>query len=423
MEQKNPHIRLIAFLLVISTLLTIAGTVEAFEIKVTGNAHSVPLEAGLPQNTTKYGNTTNPVPTPTVVPYETKNISTYYSMIAGRNENRNDVLDQLVTMLNRSMKQNNPLLKPVSQVTPNLTGSAVNTINGSSPGPELSPSPMNPLQNDSLNDTNISHNIPLNATINQTANTTLVPEAPPVPIPAELPLSVTVKEILDNGTIAWIDHFGGFYGIVADNGVHYLPGRIDPLFQVNGLRVTFHGIEKPDKADDRQWGVPISLIELVQVGSVREREISSNGTIRFIDLENGFFGIKADTGDEYLPVNLNTSYEIDGLRVFFSAYPANVSTIAMWGTPIRLITIGLTGEPIDTNITMTGNVTWVNLGGGFYGIVGDDGVLYIPTEIDKEFRKNQFHVNFTAEKINENVNKLRIWGVPVRLLELKEYIG
>ena len=93
----------------------------------------------------------------------------------------------------------------------------------------------------------------------------------------------------------------------------------------------------------------------------------------------------------------------------------------MWGIPIRLITIAETGEPLDTTITMTGNVTWVNLGGGFYGIMGNDGNLYIPANLDSQFMKNEFHVNFTAEKISDGLGKSRLWGIPVELLDIKEF--
>ena len=213
----------------------------------------------------------------------------------------------------------------------------------------------------------------------------------------------------------------GFYGIVGDDGQQFLPRQIDPVFRVDGLRVSFRGIARPDKQGDHNWGIPLDLIELVRVGSVTEKRLSFNGTIRYVDLENGFFGIYADNGARYLPIILNSSFKTDGLRVNFSAYPANLSTIDMWGIPIRLITIAETGEPLDTTITMTGNVTWVNLGGGFYGIMGNDGNLYIPANLDSQFMKNEFHVNFTAEKISDGLGKSRLWGIPVELLDIKEF--
>ena len=126
------------------------------------------------------------------------------------------------------------------------------------------------------------------------------------------------------GLSPWLPPTVTSSGIVSDDGSHFVPGKIDPMFQVDGLRVTYRVLERHDRDDPHNWGIPVDLLELVQVGRVIEQRIDGNGTIHYEDLEGGFYGIMADSGERYLPINLNDTFKIDGLRVKFSAYPASI---------------------------------------------------------------------------------------------------
>ena len=56
----------------------------------------------------------------------------------------------------------------------------------------------------------------------------------------------------------------------------------------------------------------------------------ARGTVRYIPLEGGFYGIIADDGKKYLPLNLPEKYKHDGLRVCFRAkLRKDVATISM----------------------------------------------------------------------------------------------
>ena len=56
------------------------------------------------------------------------------------------------------------------------------------------------------------------------------------------------------------------------------------------------------------------------------------GTVRYIDLEGGFYGIEADDGARYYPLNLSGVYKEDGLQVRFSVTPrTDIMTTVMWG--------------------------------------------------------------------------------------------
>lgn len=71
-----------------------------------------------------------------------------------------------------------------------------------------------------------------------------------------------------------------------------------------------------------------------------EDVVEDVGTVRYIELEGGFYGIVADDDARYLPDSLDESYREDGLRVRFRAeIREDVMTAQMWGTPVTLIEI------------------------------------------------------------------------------------
>jgi hypothetical protein len=71
-----------------------------------------------------------------------------------------------------------------------------------------------------------------------------------------------------------------------------------------------------------------------------ERIISGTGTVRFIGLEGGFYGIVSDDGKNYDPINLGQEFQVDGLRVRFEAKVLEgVVSAHMWGTQIEVLKI------------------------------------------------------------------------------------
>jgi hypothetical protein len=425
MKGKNRLVRIIAPILVIGAIISMAGIAGAFELKVSGNSQSVPLDNGFSQPGLKgtppgtvvptVTPTATPTVTPTMVPtatptpIPTKNITYYEGIIGNSTSSQAGFLDKISDVLNRSGMANPFSVKE----TPALPGNQdlADKSPGATPEPTGTRSANPPAVNASFNNTK-----------NQTTIVNNSATVAPTPVPKGPAPSVSGREVSGNGTIGWIAMDNGFYGIVTDDGQQFLPGKIDPAFLVDGLRVSFRGMARPDKKGEHNWGIPLDLIELARVGSTIETKISQNGTIRYVDLKNGTYGIFADNGLKYLPINLNSSYKTDGLRVNFSAYPTDRTTTATWGFPVRLIIIAGTGEPLDATIALTGNVTWVNLGGGFYGIMGDDGNLYIPSNLDKKFMKNEFQVDFTAEKINDKLGRSRMWGIPIEILDIQKHV-
>lgn len=71
------------------------------------------------------------------------------------------------------------------------------------------------------------------------------------------------------------------------------------------------------------------------MGANRER-----GTVRRQNLEGGFWGIIADDGTNYLPVDgLPAEARREGVRIEFVARPVSVVSAVMWGTTISLSSV------------------------------------------------------------------------------------
>ena len=69
-----------------------------------------------------------------------------------------------------------------------------------------------------------------------------------------------------------------------------------------------------------------------------ENLVSGVGTILYQDLEGGFYGLVADDGAKYDPLNLDEAFQQDSLRVRFRAQRrTDVMTIRMWGQPVEIL--------------------------------------------------------------------------------------
>lgn len=74
--------------------------------------------------------------------------------------------------------------------------------------------------------------------------------------------------------------------------------------------------------------------------TTEENVIETTGTVQYVDLEGGFYGLVADDGTRYDPSGLPDEFQEDGLRVEFQAEPREgVVTTRMWGQIVRLIEI------------------------------------------------------------------------------------
>ncbi len=67
-------------------------------------------------------------------------------------------------------------------------------------------------------------------------------------------------------------------------------------------------------------------------------------TVKYVEVENGFYGFETVEGQKFLPINLPDSFKQDGLpvRILAERLP-NMLGIQMWGEYIRILRI----QPID----------------------------------------------------------------------------
>jgi hypothetical protein len=67
--------------------------------------------------------------------------------------------------------------------------------------------------------------------------------------------------------------------------------------------------------------------------------IHQNGTVIYLGFEGGFFGIVGDDGKHYDPINMSQEFQVDGLRVHFTANYTNQGSYHGWGYIVRLVSI------------------------------------------------------------------------------------
>ncbi|HWP68849.1 MAG TPA: hypothetical protein VN437_06055 [Rectinemataceae bacterium] len=84
-----------------------------------------------------------------------------------------------------------------------------------------------------------------------------------------------------------------------------------------------------------------SLSGVIAGGKVLEpnKPIQITGTVTYIDIEGGFWGIVSDDGIRYDPTNLDGEFHRDGLRVRAEIKPAEWIGVHMWGTIVDIESI------------------------------------------------------------------------------------
>ena len=88
----------------------------------------------------------------------------------------------------------------------------------------------------------------------------------------------------------------------------------------------------------------VSMVACRDVGSAGVPPPSSgdvieiSGTVRYVSVEGGFYGIIGEGGEKYDPMNLSQEFAVEGLRVKVQAQVMKgVASIRMWGNIIKII--------------------------------------------------------------------------------------
>ena len=67
------------------------------------------------------------------------------------------------------------------------------------------------------------------------------------------------------------------------------------------------------------------------------KSIKIKGTVQFIDLSTGFWGIVDEKGRKWRPVDLASELQKNGLSVQMTIQPLDVEmSIFMWGDPVEV---------------------------------------------------------------------------------------
>ena len=75
-------------------------------------------------------------------------------------------------------------------------------------------------------------------------------------------------------------------------------------------------------------------------GAEKGSVVIVTGAISYLDLEGGFYGIIADSGERYFPLNLDQQYQVNGLKVRVEGkIRKDIMTTTMWGAPLEILRI------------------------------------------------------------------------------------
>ncbi len=74
--------------------------------------------------------------------------------------------------------------------------------------------------------------------------------------------------------------------------------------------------------------------------SIGTQKIEDTGTVKYLSIENGFYGIVSDKNQYIDPINLSNEYQIDGLKIRFTYKErTDLSSFHQWGKIVELVGI------------------------------------------------------------------------------------
>ena len=82
---------------------------------------------------------------------------------------------------------------------------------------------------------------------------------------------------------------------------------------------------------------------------------------------------------------------------------------------------GSSGEALitDDDGTTIGIVSYVDLEGGFYGIITEKGVQHNPVNLHVDFRVDGLRISYKYKTLR-NVASIQMWGTSVEILEVRK---
>ena len=86
--------------------------------------------------------------------------------------------------------------------------------------------------------------------------------------------------------------------------------------------------------------------------------------------------------------------------------------------PLFLFSLFFLSCEEDKSLDLTGRVAYIALEGGFYGIYGDDGVSYDPTNLPVEFQQDSLRILFNGTILTEQAS-YHMWGKMIKLNKIE----
>jgi hypothetical protein len=80
------------------------------------------------------------------------------------------------------------------------------------------------------------------------------------------------------------------------------------------------------------------------------KSVSTQGTVVYVPLEGGFYGIVGDDGNHWDPDNLSDEFATDSLRVSFNGLITDHPTYHMWGRTVEITSMKPIGNPPVVNL-------------------------------------------------------------------------
>lgn len=132
------------------------------------------------------------------------------------------------------------------------------------------------------------------------------------------------------------------------------------------------------------------------------------GTVVFLDQQEPLYGVLSDDGTALEPVNLPPEFAEDGLRVRVEA--EFLGQQGRWGELIEIIDIVFSERPPPGDaVVFDGVVTFIDLEGGFFAILGDDGGRYDPIDLPVRLAQEGLRVRVEAH-IRRDLASAHMWG-------------
>lgn len=78
-------------------------------------------------------------------------------------------------------------------------------------------------------------------------------------------------------------------------------------------------------------------VKKVEAKKVSDKAAWQFATIKYFNLEGGFYGLITQSGTKYLPMNLEKAFQQDGAKVkFIGKEVKGMITIQQWGKPFKI---------------------------------------------------------------------------------------